>query len=138
MARRRKVSGELLALSATAVVGVYLAGYVITQPAAAALELVVPATTPPVAAHGYRDGTYLAEGRSRFGSVYVTVAISGGRISQVWINAVTTTFPPQVIAAMPGQVVDRQTASIDLVSGASASSAAFIEAVRAALAQALA
>lgn len=136
MARRRKVSGELLALSTTAVVGVYIAGYVITQPAADALALVVPPSSPQVAVHGYRDGTYLAEGRSRFGNVYVTVAISGGRISQVWINAVTTTFPPQLIAGMPRQVVDRQTASIDLVSGASASSAAFIEAVRVALAQA--
>jgi len=136
MARKRKVSGELLALSTTAVVAIYGAGYVITQPAADLLEHVVPTSAPLVASRGYRDGTYLASGQSRFGSVYVTVRISGGRISQVWINSTTTTFPTQVISGMPREVVAQQGVAVDLVSGATGSSSAFVQAVQAALQQA--
>ena len=136
MARRRKIPDELLLLSSTAVVAVYAAGYVITQPAADLLERAVPASASQAAIRGYHDGTYLGSGDSRFGSVYVTVLISGGRIAQVWINNVSTTFPPQVIAGMPGGVTAQQRADIDLVSGATASSSAFVQAVRAALQQA--
>ena len=83
-----------------------------------------------------RDGTYLGEGQSRFGSVFVTVAIAQGRIAQVWINAVTTSFPSQAIDGLRDQVVVRQSAAVDLVSGATASSSAFVQAIQAALGQA--
>ena len=124
-------------LSASAVLGVYAAGYVITQPGAGLLDQVVmPAPTATPASGRLRDGTYLGGGQSRFGSVYVTVAIRQGRISQVWINAVTTTFPCQAIDGLRDQVVVRQSAAVDLVSGATASSSAFVQAVQVALAQA--
>lgn len=130
------MSGELIALSTGAVVAVYAAGYLITQPAADALEHAVLLAPSGLAARTYRDGTYLGSGDSRFGSVYVTVQVSGGRIGQVWINSVSTTFPQQVIADLPGAVVARQGAGVDLVTGATSSSAAFVLAVRAALQQA--
>lgn len=136
MARKRTIPPELLLLSTAAVITVYAAGYVITQPAADALEHTVVTASSPAAQRGYRDGSYLGSGESRFGSVYVTVQVTGGRISQVWINSVSTTFPPQVIAGLPGAVIARQDAGIDLVTGATASSAAFALAVRAALQQA--
>ena len=136
MAGRRQVSAELLLLSTAAVISVYAAGYFVTQPAAAALEQIVPARAFEDFNHGFRDGTYLGSGESRFGRVYVTVQVAGGRITQVWINSVTTTFPQQVIAGLPGAVVARQSPSVNLVTGATASSAAFVLAVRAALLQA--
>jgi uncharacterized protein with FMN-binding domain len=124
-------------LSASAVVGVYAAGYVITQPWASLLQQVA-ITTPsasPVTGR-LHDGAYLGEGQSQFGNVFVTVAIAQGRITQVWINAVTTTFPSQTIDGMRDQVVARQSAAVDLVSGATASSGAFMQAIQAALRQA--
>ena len=126
-----------MVLSASAVLGVYAAGYVITEPGAGLLDQMVTASPPGIAATGrLRDGSYLGQGQSRFGAVYVTVAITQGRITQVWINAVTTTFPSQAIDGLRDQVVVRQSAAVELVSGATASSSAFVQAVRAALAQA--
>jgi uncharacterized protein with FMN-binding domain len=124
-------------LSASAVVGVYAAGYVITEPWASLLQQVA-ITTPtasPVIGR-LRDGSYLGEGQSQFGNVFVTVAIAEGRITQVWINAVTTTFPSQTIDGLREEVVARQSPAVDLVSGATASSSAFMQAIQAALRQA--
>ena len=126
-----------MVLSASAVLGVYAAGYVITEPAAGLLDqsvIATPTATPE--AGRLRDGTYLGAGQSRFGDVFVTVAIAQGRIAQVWINAVTTTFPTQAIDGLRDQVVARQSAAVDLVSGATASSSAFVQAIQAALRQA--
>jgi uncharacterized protein with FMN-binding domain len=136
LARNQRVSGELLILSASAVVAVYAVGYVVTVPGAAAVQQIADQVAPTRVGAQLRDGTYLGEGQSHFGSVFVTVAVAGGRITQVWINAVTTTFPPNAIASLPGAVVERQTPAVDLVSGATASSTAFVSAVRAALQQA--
>lgn len=114
---------------------VYAAGYVITEPEAAQAAAMPPAapTLPPGT---YRDGIYLGEGTGPFGSVFVTVAIHGGRIASVWINQTTTTFPSQVIAGLPDQAVRTQARTIDAASGATASSAAFVAAIRSAIAQA--
>jgi len=126
-----------MVLGASAVLGVYAAGYLITEPGAGLLDQIVTASPSAIAAAGrLRDGSYLGQGQSRFGAVYVTVAITQGRISQVWINAVTTTFPSQAIDALRDQVVVRQSAAVDLVSGATASSSAFVQAIQAALRQA--
>jgi uncharacterized protein with FMN-binding domain len=137
VARKRRVPSELMILSASAVVGVYAVGYVITEPAAGLLQQVVTTAATPAAVTGrLRDGTYLGEGESPFGNVFVTVAVEQGRITQVWINAVTTTFPERMINGLRDEVVARQSATIDLVSGATASSSAFVKAVQAALQQA--
>jgi uncharacterized protein with FMN-binding domain len=137
VARKQRPSSELIVLSASAVLAVYAAGYVLTEPAAGLLDqaAVTTPTATPVAGR-LRDGTYLGSGQSRFGDVFVTVAIAEGRITQVWINAVTTTFPRQTIDSLRDQVVVRQSAAVDLVSGATASSAAFVQAMQAALRQA--
>jgi uncharacterized protein with FMN-binding domain len=136
MTRKQRPSSELLLLSASAVVAVYAAGYALTQPGVEAVQQMTGQVAPPSTGARFRDGTYLGEGQSQFGNVFVVVAIEHGRISQVWINAVTTTFPPSAIASLPSQVVDRQTTAIDHVSGATASSSAFVNAVKLALRQA--
>jgi uncharacterized protein with FMN-binding domain len=136
MARKQRPSSELLLLSASAVLAVYAAGYTLTVPGVEAVQQMTGQVAPPGVGARFRDGTYLAEGKSQFGSVFVIVAIEHGRIAQVWINAVTTTYPPYAIASLPPQVVERQTTAIDHVSGATASSSAFVNAVKLALQQA--
>ena len=124
-------------LSASAVLGIYAVGYLLTEPAAGLLDqMAITAPTATPVPGSLRDGTYLGAGQSRFGNVFVTVAITQGRITQVWINAVTTTFPSQAIDSLRDQVVARQSAAVDLISGATASSSAFVQAIQAALAQA--
>jgi uncharacterized protein with FMN-binding domain len=136
VARSRRPSTDLIVLSASALVGVYAVGYVITEPGAVILREVGIAPTPAAITGHLHDGTYIAAGHSQFGDVFVTVAIEQGRITQVWINAVTTTFPSQTISMLPGEVVERQSAAVDVVSGATASSSAFIQGVEVALKQA--
>lgn len=124
-------------LSASAIVVVYSAGYVITARAARLGEpSLIQGTTLSPKPGRLRDGTYLGEGRSQFGSVFVTVMVEGGRIANVWINAVTTTFPSQTIDGLRNQVVSRQSTNVDIVTGATGSSNAFVEAIQAALRQA--
>ena len=58
------------------------------------------------------------------------------RRTNVALTRVTTQYPASRIAALPGQVVARQSARVDRVSGATYSVQAFQQAVQQALAQA--
>jgi uncharacterized protein with FMN-binding domain len=177
----------LVALSASAVAAIYMAGYLRTQSAdasigAAAVPTLSPspqavaAAVPPAAPAGstatvipaqrplvqrppaapasttaptpaaaaapaqveYKDGTYTGQGTSRRGDVWVQIEVSGGRISNVTITRSTLQYPLRDIASLPQQVVQRQSAQVDLVSRATYSSMAFRGAVAQALAQSLA
>jgi uncharacterized protein with FMN-binding domain len=97
------------------------------------LTLVSPTTTIQ---GGLRDGTYQGHGTSRRGDIDVQLTIQGGRITTVQITRATTSYPTSRIAALPGQVVARQSAQVDLVTGATLSARAFQQAVAQALAQA--
>ena len=86
----------------------------------------------------YTDGTYTGTGTSRFGDVTVSVTTSAGKITNVQITRVTTKYPASRIASLPAQVVQAQTASVNVVTGATYSSQAFKQAVQQALLQAVA
>jgi uncharacterized protein with FMN-binding domain len=92
--------------------------------------------TPASTTATYRDGTYSGSGTSRRGNVSVAVTIQSGRIANVTISSVTTQYPVSRIAALPAQVVARQSGQVDNVSGATYSAQAFSIAVQAALSQA--
>ena len=109
---------------------------------AAATSTPVAAATPTSTATAasataaYRDGTYTGSGTSRRGNVNVSVTIQSGRIANVTISSVTTQYPVSRIAALPAQVVARQSGLVDNVSGATYSAQAFSLAVQAALSKA--
>ena len=111
-------------------------------PASAAAPAVTPTPASPApsapTAVAYQDGTYAGTGTSRFGNVEVAVTVQGGRIANVALTRVTTKYPASRIAALPGQVVARQSAQVDNVSGATASAQAFRSAVQQALGKAAA
>lgn len=92
------------------------------------------ATAPNVSP--YADGTYAGTGTSRRGNVSVSVTVASGKISNVTLTGVTTEYPVARIAGLPAQVVSRQSAQVDSVSGATYSAQAFRLAVQAALARA--
>jgi uncharacterized protein with FMN-binding domain len=164
----------LVALSASAVAAIYLAGYAHTQPAdadiadpptqaptiilsptaAATLGLspsvrATPTPRPARAAAAsatatavpatiaFKDGTYTGQGSSRRGNVWVSVIVANGRIGSVTITRSTLQYPVRDIAGLPAQVVQRQSAQVDIVSGATYSSQAFRTATAQALAQAV-
>ena len=86
---------------------------------------------------GYQDGTYSGHGTSRRGDVWVNVTVAGGQITAVEITDSTLQYPLRDIAVLPGEVVQRQSAQVDIVSRATYSSQAFRGAVSQALTQAV-
>jgi uncharacterized protein with FMN-binding domain len=111
---------------------------------------ITPATTPtesegaPAAAAPqapprgpYADGTYTGWGYSRHGDIEATVIVEEGRIVSALISKCQTRYPcAGVVDHLPGQVLSRQRAKVDFVSGATQSSYAFEDAVAQALAKA--
>jgi uncharacterized protein with FMN-binding domain len=100
--------------------------------AAAPVAPPAPVTAAPVTA--LRDGVFAGAGTSRFGGFEVAVTVAGGRITNVEITRATTKYPASRVAQLPGQVVARQSAAVDLVSGATYSARAFRDAVAQAIA----
>lgn len=93
-------------------------------------------TPAPSANVKYKDGTYSGTGTTRIGSVTVSVTIKSNKITDVQITDCSTHYPENLIADMPQQVLQRQKANIDFVSGATLSSEDFQNAVQQALQQA--
>ena len=130
-----------------------------TPPRAIATAPAVPPTptvtiTPPTATHAaiattvaaapagavqtgkYKDGSYTGAGTSRRGDIEVAVTVQGGKITSAEITTCGTVYSCARIAALPGQVITRQSAMVDRVSGATYSTQAYQLAVADALAQA--
>lgn len=118
---------------ASAVPGGNAPGTATTAPIASAV-----AAQPEVAAPvKYKDGTYSAWGHCRHGDLEATVEIKGGRIYAVSISKCLTRYSCDVIDILPGQAIARQSAEVDIVTGATQSSDAFYDALVAALKQAI-
>lgn len=96
----------------------------------------VVADTPAVQASPWEDGTYTGWGTSRHGDIQATVTIEAGRITSARISRCLTRYSCSWIAALPPQVVDRQSPETDYVSGATQSTNAFYYAVVEALGKA--
>ena len=116
-------------------------------PAVAAEPAAVPATTaptvepkpvePPVPPKPLlKDGTYSGWGTSRHGDIQATVVIENGRIASAYIAQCLTRYSCSWIAGIVPQVVQRQSAEVDYVSGATQSTNAFYYAVLEALSKA--
>ncbi len=83
-----------------------------------------------------RDGTYTGWGTSRHGDIQAAVQIEGGRIVRASIVQCLTRYSCSWIAALPPQVVSRQSPEVDYVSGATQSTNAFYYAIVEALSKA--
>jgi uncharacterized protein with FMN-binding domain len=97
-------------------------------------DAAVPSATTPQPP--YKDGTYLGWGTCRHGDIQASVVIQDGKIASTAIAQCLTRYSCSWIADLPGEVVSRQNANVDYVSGATQSSDAFSDAVNAALTEA--
>jgi len=77
----------------------------------------------------WKDGVYFGWGTSRHGDIQAGVEIKGGRIASAFISECLTRYSCSWIAALPPQVVGRQSPDVDYVSGATQSTNAFYYAV---------
>jgi uncharacterized protein with FMN-binding domain len=146
----KKITRRLLALGTASIIAVYAAGLAGSTVAAsqASVPVVSGATDPvstastttsparPAVTGQYRDGTYIGIGSSRHGDIQVQVVVQGGKIASAGITQASTRYPVSRIASLPGLVVSEQSANVDIVSGATDSSTAYLAAVANALAQA--
>lgn len=146
-------SAKLLALCTAAVGAIYAAGYVVTEPTAQASG--TPSTTAsaaPARQHvqhparkssgnsgspsssskkiQYKDGQYNGNGSNPYGTLSVLVTIAQGKIASVKITSYAMHYPQSFIdPQMNKEVVSMQTWRVYAVSGATASSYNFAEAV---------
>ncbi len=108
-----------------------------TMPSSAAkVTATAVATRSPATTALYKDGTYSGTGTSRHGNISASIVVQGGKIVSAAITQCGTRYPCSDIAALPGEVVSRQSATIDAVSGATDSSQAYRGAIQNALAKA--
>ncbi|WP_100488163.1 FMN-binding protein [Sporolactobacillus pectinivorans] len=161
-----KLSPKWIALCTATIGLAYSAGYVVTEPKAVAVSPAIQTavqsnqqqsngssqgstnnkasgtqstaqnSTAPQSKSGYKDGTFSGQGMNRIGSVSVSVTIKQGKIANVQITDCTTSYPQSLIDPLPSEVVSRQNANVDNVSGATESTDNFITAVTQALSQA--
>ena len=107
------------------------------QPASAA-------TAPDTAAaaiekkdeNALKDGTFSGWGTSRHGDIQASVEIKNGKVVSAWISQCLTRYSCSWISMLPPEVIQRQSAEVDYVSGATQSSNAFYYAIVEALKQA--
>ena len=84
----------------------------------------------------YKDGTFSGWGTSRHGDIQASVVVEGGRIASAVISQCLTRYSCSWISNLPPQVVGRQSADVDYVSGATQSTNAFYYAILEALSKA--
>lgn len=77
----------------------------------------------------YNDGVFLGWGSSRHGDVQAKITIKDGRIEAAEISQCWTRYSCSWIEHLPPQVLARQSANVDRVSGATQSADAFYWAV---------
>lgn len=107
------------------------------SPKPAVEEQTPPVETPvepaPPPAPKWKDGTYYGWGTSRHGDLQAGLVIESGKIVTVSITQCLTRYSCSVIAHLLPQVIGRQSADVDYVSGATQSVNAFYYAVLEAL-----
>jgi uncharacterized protein with FMN-binding domain len=84
----------------------------------------------------YKDGTYTGMGRNRRGSIQAAVTIKNDKITDVEISNFAMHYSERDVVGLPKEVLQKQSAQVRNVSGATYSTQAFKDAVEDALSQA--
>jgi hypothetical protein len=95
-----------------------------------------PPPGPQIVRGQYKDGTYTGWGYCRHGDIQASVVVEAGKIVSARVAQCRTRYSCNWIEPLYPQVVQRQNAEVDYVSGASESSDAFHDAIAEALAKA--
>jgi uncharacterized protein with FMN-binding domain len=118
-----------------------------TRPAAIGSTPGTTSTSPPVAASSsasstppvYRSGTVTTRAHTDYGDVRVRVTVAHGRIVQATAvevphgNSVDVQLSKPAVRALEREVLRAQSADVDMVSGATFTSAGYLKSLQAAL-----
>jgi uncharacterized protein with FMN-binding domain len=101
------------------------------QPAAASPTPDTTVAAPDTKNEGdqLKDGVFYGWGTSRHGDIQASVEIKSGKIVGAYISQCLTRYSCSWISMLPPEVVQRQSAEVDYVSGATQSSNAFYYAI---------
>ena len=115
----------------------------LTTPASAGGSTPPPSTAPTVARGHYKDGTYTGSAADAFyGNIQVQAVIRGGKIADVIFlqypndRGTSIEINTQAMPYLKQEAIAAQSAQVDIVSGATDSSNAFIQSLGSALSQA--
>lgn len=142
-----KMNKKWVALCATAVATVYAAGYFTVPDSQASGQLQPSLSQRGDSSYGngnsasvtnqlYKDGTYSGLGSNRRGSIQVAVTVKDDKITDVEISDFAMHYSESDVMGLPDEVLQKQSAQLDNVSGATYSTEAFEGAVQDALSQA--
>jgi uncharacterized protein with FMN-binding domain len=140
-----KMNKKWVVLCSTAIAAVYTAGYFSTETQASIPQSplnIAQGQTNSVQTNKsqtyrlYKDGTYTGMGSNRRGSIQVAVTIKNDKITDVQVTNFAMHYSDSDIVGMPEEVVQKQSAKVTNVSGATYSTQAFQNAVQDALSQA--
>jgi uncharacterized protein with FMN-binding domain len=136
-----KMNKKWVVLCSTAVAAVYASGYFTTE-TQASIKLPSQHTQVNIQSNNsqtnklYNDGTFTGMGSNRRGSIQVAVTIKNDKITDVEISNFAMHYSESDVVGMPEEVLQKQSAQVMNVSGATYSTQAFEDAVQDALSQA--
>lgn len=149
-----KINKKMISLCTAAISSLYITGYATTYHAQAVQtaqsntqadasnntsltsDTTATQTEDTTSETELKDGTFSGTGSNEIGSISVSITIKQGNITSVEITSDNTRYGQSSISSLPNEVVIRQSADVDTVSGATLSTQDFETAVAQALEQA--
>lgn len=140
-----KMNKKWVMLCSAAIGSIYAAGYFTTE-SQASMQQPLQNSPAPIQAgvsqsvsqvkSQYKNGTYTGTGRNRRGSIEVKVTIKNDKITDVEISNFAMHYSIDDVVGLPQEAVQKQSAKVSNVSGATYSTQAFKDALEEALSQA--
>lgn len=136
-----KMDKKWVVLCTTAIGVIYSAGYLTTDLQASIQEPMhqiqnnIHAVSSTVKSQ-YKNGTFEGSGSNRRGSIGVKVSITNDKITNVEISHFAMHYSKSDVVGLPQEVIQKQSAQVQNVSGATYSTQAFQDAIEDALTQA--
>ncbi|OAS15897.1 FMN-binding protein [Paenibacillus oryzisoli] len=136
-----KMDKKWVVLCTTAIGVMYGAGYITTETQATLSQPLqqIQTNTHVVSSQvksQYKNGTFEGSGSNRRGSIGVKVSISNDKITDVEISHFAMHYSEKDVVGLPEEVIQKQSAQVENVSGATYSTQAFQDAIENALTQA--
>ncbi|WP_246079456.1 FMN-binding protein [Paenibacillus piri] len=135
------MNNKWVVLCAAAIGAIYTAGYLATE-SQASVQQPAPISQAGIQADSspskgqYKNGTFNGTGSNRRGSIQAAVTIKNDKITDVEISHFAMHYSEDDVVGLPQEVVQKQSAQVRNVSGATYSTRAFQDAVQDALSKA--
>ncbi|OPH51898.1 FMN-binding protein [Paenibacillus ferrarius] len=136
-----KMDKKWIVLCTTAIGAMYSAGYLTTETQATLqepqqhIQTNIHSVSSQVKSQ-YKNGTFEGSGSNRRGSIGVKVSITNDKITDVEISHFAMHYSKNDVVGLPQEVIQKQSAQVQNVSGATYSTQAFQDAIEDALTQA--